>query len=153
MKSASEYGTYIRNLFINLASEGLLRRQVLPLNISIQPDNRRGKLFTRDPGFLYHDDAVLRVEEIFAIDSEGEVHREQYAYHYERPGGYYFRFEREHHAGDLIYKPEYHLHVLWWLPHFPSALLTLEETLDFIRVNFYSPHRQRLVGYSLTAEI
>jgi hypothetical protein len=97
--------------------------------------------------------AILKVEEWFAVDAQGAVRQERYAYHYERPGGYYFRFEREQDGEDLVYKPEHHLHVLWRLPHFPSAPLTLEETLDFIRVNFYGPHRQRLVSHSFVVHI
>ena len=153
MRSASDYGAHVRGLFINLVREGILRRQILPLEIHIYPDNRRGFLFTRSPGFVYNDGAILKVEERFAVDARGDVRRERYTYHYERPGGYYFRFEREEAGDDPVYKPEYHLHVLWRLPHFPSTPLTLEEALDFIRVNFYGPHRQRLVGHSLVVYI
>jgi len=85
MRSASDYGAHVRGLFINLVREGILRRQILPLEIHIYPDNRRG--------------------------------------------------------------------FLWRLPHFPSTPLTLEEALDFIRVNFYGPHQQRLVGHSLVVYI
>jgi len=87
------------------------------------------------------------------LDEQGIVLRERYSYHYERPGGYYFRFEREQHDGDQIYKPEHHLHICWRLPHFPAPPVTLPETLDFIRTNFYSLHRHRLVGQSLALEI
>ncbi|MFQ5594526.1 MAG: hypothetical protein ACE5HA_10290 [Anaerolineae bacterium] len=153
MKSASDYVTHVRGLFINLVREGVLRRQALPLETYISPDNRRGQLHTPDPGLLYNDRAILMMREEFVVEAEGKLRREQYAYHYERPGGYFFRFEREQHDGDLVYKPEYHLHVLWRLPHFPSAPLTLEETLDFIHVNFYGVHRQRLVGHSLEVQI
>lgn len=153
MSSASDYIAHIRSLFINLVRDGILRRQTLPLDMYIHPGNQKGYIFTDDPGFLYNDGAILRVEEVFVVGIGGGVHREQYAYHYERPGGYYFRIEREQHDGDLVYKPEYHLHVIWRLPHFPSAPLTLEETLDFIHINFYSSHRPRLVGHSLALEI
>ncbi len=153
MKSASDYGAYIRSLLINLVREGLLQRQTLPLQIEIQPDNQRGNLFTWEPGLLYSDGAVLRIEEAFHVDAGGHVHRERYTYHYERSDGYYFRFEREQHDGDLIYKPEYHLHVLWRLPHFPAPPVTLEDALNVIQTNFYGPHRQRLVGYTIDVEI
>ncbi|MFQ5858218.1 MAG: DUF6516 family protein [Anaerolineae bacterium] len=153
MRSASDYGAFVRGLFINLAREGVLRRQSLPLEVHVSSDNRSGFLFTHTPGFLYNDGATLKVEETFVVKTGGAVRRERYTYNYQRPGGYFFRFEREQHDGDLVYKPEYHLHVLWRLPHFPSMPLTLEETLDFIRVNFYGPHRQRLVGHSLEVQI
>jgi len=140
-------------LLVALVREGLLRRQPLPVELRSHPDGRSGNLFTSEPGLLYTDGAVLRIEESFTLDSQGEVQRERYAYHYERATGYYFRFEREQHRLDLVYKPEYHLHVLWRLPHFPAAPLRLEVVLDFIRVNFYGPHRPRLVGQSLAATI
>jgi len=153
MRSASDYVAYVRGLLIGLVREGLLRRQVFPLEVHIFPDNRRGYFFTRDPGLVYNDGAVLQIREAFVVQPKGAVHRERYAYHYERPGGYYFRFEREQDEQNRVYKPEYHLHVLWRLPHFPAAPVTLEEALDFIRVNFYGPHRQRLVGHSLVVHI
>ena len=182
MRSASDYGAHVRGLLVALVREGLLRRQTLPVELRSHPDGRSGNLFTSEPGLLYTDGAVLRIvahaaggatayenaggsvgdrpqqvifraEEAFTLDSQGEVQRERYAYHYERATGYYFRFEREQHREDLVYKPEYHLHVLWRLPHFPAAPLRLEDMLDFIRVNFYGPHRPRLVGQSLAVTI
>lgn len=153
MRLASGYGAHVRSLFINLTREGILQRQRLPLEIQIHEGNRSGYIFTHSPGFLYSDDATLKVEERFTVREQSGIDRERYSYHYQRPGGYYFRFEREQHDEDLIYKPEYHLHVLWRLPHFPAPPLTLEDVLDFIRTNFYSPHRQRLVGYTIDVEI
>lgn len=153
MSSASEYVAHVRSLLINQVRDGILRRQALPLEIRIGPDNRSGQLYTHDPGLLFNDGATLEVEEVFIAKAEGGVNRERYFYHYQRPGGYYFRFEREQHGDDLIYKPEYHLHVLWRLPHFPAPPLTLNDVLDFIRTNFYSPHRQRLVGHTIDVEI
>lgn len=149
MRSASDYGAYVRGLLVDLVREGILRRQVLPLELHIGPDGRSGYLFTAGPGLLYNDGAVLKVEEAFRLDAVGDVQRQRYAYQYERLGGYYFRFERESHDGDLVYKPECHLHVLWRLPHFPTASQGLKEILDLIRVNFYGSHRQRLVGQSI----
>lgn len=153
MRSASDYGAHVRGLLVALVRGGLLRRQTLPVELRSHPDGRSGNLFTSEPGLLYTDGAVLRIEEAFTLDSQGEVQRERYAYHYERATGYYFRFEREQHREDLVYKPEYHLHVFWRLPHFPAAPLRLEDMLDFIRVNFYGPHRPRLVGQSLAVTI
>ncbi len=153
MRYARDYGAHIRGLLNNLVREGILRRQALPLEIRVHSDNRSGYLVTPSPGLVYNDGAILRVEEVFVVDARGGVRRDRYAYHYERPGGYYFRFERERDSEDPVYKPEYHLHVLWRLPHFPSAPMTLEETLNFIRFNFYNSHRQRLVGHSLVVHI
>jgi hypothetical protein len=153
MKLASDYAASVRSLVIHLVRDNLLQHQPRPLYIYIESNNRSGRLITPGRGLLFNDDAYLRVEEFFVLDGQGNVSCEQYTYHYERPGGYYFRFEREQHDNDKLYKPEYHLHVLWRLPHFPSAPIALVETLNFIRVNFYSPHGQRLVGQSLAVHI
>lgn len=153
MKSASAYVATIRTLLIDLTREGLLQAQPQRLMVEIQPGNVRGRFVTPDVGLRYYDGATLRVEEQFAITDEGDVDRIRYAYHYERPGGYYFRFEREQHNDDLIYKPEHHLHVCWRLPHFPATPITLLEMLALIRVNFYTSHRHRLVGQSIAVQI
>ena len=153
MKSASAYVASIRSLLIGLTREGLLQTQPQRLIVQIQPGNLRGRLVTPDVGLRYYDGATLRVEEQFTIADEGDVDRIRYAYHYERPGGYYLRFEREQHDDDHIYKPEHHLHVCWRLPHFPSPPITLLETLAFIRINFYASHRHRLVGQTMVIQI
>ena len=153
MKSASAYVATIRSLLIDLTREGLLQAQPQRLMVEIQPGNVRGRFVTPDVGLHYYDGATLRVEEQFAITDEGNVDRIRYPYHYERPGGYYFRFEREQHNDDFIYKPENHLHVCWRLPHFPAPPISLIEMLALIRVNFYTSHRQRLVGQSIAVQI
>lgn len=152
MKSASAYVASIRSLLIGLTREGLLQAQPQRLIVEIQPGNLRGRLMTPDVGMHYYDGATLRVEEQFVITADGNVDRVRYAYHYERPG-YYFRFEREQHNDDHIYKPEHHLHVCWRLPHFPSPPMTLPEMLEFIHINFYASHRHRLVGQSMVIQI
>jgi len=73
----------------------------------------------------------------FTIE-EHEIDRLEYSYHYERPGGYFFRYEREE-TTDHIRKPEHHMHVILDLPHFVAPPVTLETILKMIAVNFYSP--------------
>ncbi|MEZ4868802.1 MAG: DUF6516 family protein [Caldilineaceae bacterium] len=153
MMSASAYVAGIRNLLIDLTRDGLIEAQPRLLVAEIQPGNMRGRFVTPGVGLHYFDGATLRIEENFLITENGNVDCIRYAYHYERPGGYYFRFEREQHDDDQLYKPEHHLHVCWRLPHFPAPPMTLTETLDFIRINFYSSHRQRLVGQTLACQI
>lgn len=153
MKSASDYAAHVRGRLNGLTTEGILTRQSRPIKIWIASGNNRGSITAYQPGLIYHDGAFLRIDEEFYFDAKGAFIRNNYTYHYERPGGYYLRFEREQHDEDKLYKPEHHLHVCWRLPHFPAPPITLLEALDFIRVNFYSPYRQRLVGQSLAIQI
>lgn len=151
---AKDYPAYVRSLVIAEVRDGILTRQPRPIEIQINQGNQNGTLFSNNPGLIFKDDAFLRVEEGFSVDGKGRIHTERYTYHYERPSGYYFRYEYEQHDGDHHYKPEYHLHVAWRLPHFPAAAMTLESILQLIRVNFYDDvHRQRLVGHSLADHI
>ncbi|MEM7126215.1 MAG: DUF6516 family protein [Chloroflexota bacterium] len=151
---ASDYTAYIRSLLIAQVRDGILVRQSRPIDIKTNRDNQGGSLLANNPGLIFKDDAILRVEERFRVGSDSRVLAERYAYHYERPSGYYFRYEYEHHDGDKHYKPEYHLHVGWRLPHFPATPMTLESILKLIRVNFYDDvHRERLVGQRLATHI
>lgn len=153
MSLASTYAAQIRSTITALTLTGILSRQPSPITIKIDPGNRSGTVIALRLGLLYHDHAFLRIEEKFYVDEQELVYRSRYTYHYERPGGYYLRFEREQHDEDKLYKPEHHLHVCWRLPHFPAPPVTLLETLDLIRINFYSPYRQRLVSQSLAIQI
>lgn len=151
---ASDYASHIRGIATDLVRQGMLTRQSRPITVHIDSGNTREFILADRPGLIYQDGAFLRISEEFQIDEHGGLQRKHYAYHYERAGGYYIRFEREQHEGDQLYKPEYHMHVCWRLPHFPSPSITLAELFDFINVNFYNPdHRQRLVGHHLAIEI
>jgi hypothetical protein len=68
VRSAGDYGAYVRSLLVTLVREGLLRRQTLPLELRLYPDGRSGNLFTPAPGLLYTDGVVLRIEELFTLD-------------------------------------------------------------------------------------
>jgi hypothetical protein len=153
MIRASDYASGIRGMIMQLTRAGILTRQSRPIDMQIESGNSGGFLRADRPGLVYQDGAFLRIDEEFLLDEQGVLFRKRYSYHYQRLGGYYLRFEREQHDGDRLYKPEHHLHVCWRLPHFPALLITLLETLDFIRINFYSPYRQRLVGQSLAIQI
>jgi hypothetical protein len=79
-----------------------------------------------------------------------EIQRLYYSYHYERPNGYFFRYEREE-STDLVRKPEYHMHVILDLPHFNAPPVNLETILQLIVVNFYSPgiYSRQIVGQEI----
>lgn len=151
---ASNYAADVRGMVTRFVREGVLARQSRPISIHVDSSNARGLILADRPGLIYQDGAFLRVDEAFHVDGDGKLQRSHYAYHYERPGGYYLRFEREQHDGDQLYKPEYHVHVCWRLPHIPALPITLAETLEFVHVNFYNAvHRQRLVGQTLNIQI
>jgi hypothetical protein len=98
---------------------------------------------------------VVRAKEPSLIQEEvrvvnGEIELLRYSYHYERPKGYFFRYEREGTA-DSIRKPEYHMHVILDLPHFNAPPVNLEIVLQIIVVNFYSPdvYSRQIVGQEI----
>jgi hypothetical protein len=87
-------------------------------------------------------------EEVRVVN--GEVKLLRYSYHYERPNGYFFRYEHED-TTDPIRKPEYHIHVILDLPHFNAPPVNLEIILRLIVVNFYSPdvYFRQIVGQEI----
>jgi hypothetical protein len=78
----------------------------------------------------------------------------RYSYHYERPNGYFFRYERED-TIDPLRKPEYHMHVILDLPHFVAPRVNLEIILKMIAVNFYSQdiYSRQIVGHAINLTV
>jgi len=92
--------------------------------------------------------AAIYLEEVRIINSEPKLLR--YSYHYERPNGYFFRYERED-TIDPIRKPEYHMHVVLNLPHFNAPPVDLEIVLKLLVANFYSPdvYSRQIIGQEI----
>jgi len=108
-----------------------------------------GNVFAQDPGLIFRDGARLRVyEKVHVVDNE--IHRIEYSYHYQRPNGYFFRYEREE-TIDLVRKPEYHLHVALNLPHYNAPPVDLGIILKLIVANFYSPdvYSRQIIGQEI----
>ena len=112
--------------------------------------NEGGIISARDPNLLiFRDGAKLKLyEEVRVVNNE--IHRLKYSYHYERPNGYFFRYEREE-TSDLIRKPEYHMHVVLNLPHFNAPPVDLEIIFKLIVANFYSPdvYSRQIIGQEI----
>ena len=91
-------------------------------------------------------------EKVQCIDKE--IQRQSYSYHYERPNGYFFRYEREK-TEDTIRKPEYHLHVVLDLPHFNAPPVDIEIALKLIAANFYSQniYSKQIIGKEINLVI
>ena len=96
---------------------------------------------------------MLRVQEEARLVN-GKIVLVRYSYHYERPGGYFFRYERED-TIDSVRKPEYHMHVILDLPHFVAPPVTLEIIFEMIAVNFYSPHvfSRQIIGQEIHSTV
>jgi len=149
--SYSKYRSYLRSLIADFG-----RRGILPVFQPLQfadfpgiPPEIGGVIKSPKEGLGFRDGAILRLYERVKIQN-GEVILEKYSYHYERPGGYFFRYEREQ-THDPIRKPEYHLHVILDLPHFVGPSVNLEIILNVIAANFYSEnayHRQ-IIGQEI----
>lgn len=144
----ADYKRHIRNLVTEYGRQGLLVGSTpvhfLPAQ-GIHP-NEGGAIRATEPSLKFKDGAILRLqEEVLVVN--GEVKLLRYSYHYERPNGYFFRYEREE-TSDLIRKPEYHLHVVLNLPHFNASPVDLEIILKLIVANFYSPevYSRKIIG-------
>ena len=93
-------------------------------------------------GLIFIDGAFLRFIEQVVIRDDGAVIREMYSYHYQRPDGYFFRYDKLIRPLDepiqRVLEPQRHLHVGQSSPRFPTHSTNLEEVLGLIKHNFYS---------------
>jgi hypothetical protein len=126
----SGYKKHIRAILAEHGRQGIISgaipMQFLPTEGI--PPNEGGVIRAKNPDLIFRDGARLKVyEEVRVINNE--VHRLNYSYHYERPNGYFFRYEREE-TTDLIRKPEYHMHVILNLPHFNAPRLIWKSFLN-----------------------
>ncbi len=92
-------------------------------------------------GLIFLDGAFLRFQEHVVMNRDASISRLSYSYHYQRPDGYYFRYDKlEHPFADPakhIIEPQRHLHVAQSAPRFPTHSTNLTEVLDLIKWNFY----------------
>jgi hypothetical protein len=147
----SDYKKHIRAILAEHGRQGIISGaipvQFLPAEgIS---SNEGGVIRAKNPDLVFRDGARLKVyEEVRVVNNE--IHRLYYSYHYERPNGYFFRYEREE-TTDLIRKPEYHMHVVLNLPHFNAPPVDLEIVLKLIVTNFYSPdiYSRQIIGQEI----
>jgi hypothetical protein len=143
----SDYKRQIRHLTTQYGIRGIIVGAV-PLVIKDDKDRQGGKIVIGHPGIQFKDGAHLIVRETVRTN-QITLECQSYTYHYERPSGYFFRYERES-TTDLVRKPEFHLHVMTDLPHYPSGAVTLEKVLEFIEINFYSTqHHRTVVGQEI----
>jgi hypothetical protein len=147
----AEYKAHIRAITIEYGRQGIL---VGPMPVKFFPvegipAKEGGSIFARDPALVFRDGAKLEIyEEVRVVNNE--IQRLEYSYHYERPNGYFFRYEREE-TSDLVRKPEYHMHVVLNLPHFNAPPVDLEIVLKLIVANFYSPgiYSRQIIGQEI----
>lgn len=93
-------------------------------------------------GLIFVDHAVLRFEERIVIERDGTILHVFYPYHYQRPNGWYFRYDKLESPFDdpakAIIEPQCHLHVAQDVPRFKTHTTHLAEILDLIKHNFYT---------------
>lgn len=92
-------------------------------------------------GLLFVDGAVLRFEERITIERDGTIRHVFYSYHYQRPSGWYFRYDKLESPFEgltkAIIEPQCHLHVAQDAPRFNTHTTNLAEVLNLIKHNFY----------------
>jgi len=147
----AEYKSHIRALMVEYGRQGILKstKPIRFVNAKGIPPHEGGVVVALDPRLSFRDGATLSVlEEVRVINSEPNLLR--YSYHYERPNGYFFHYEREE-TSDLIRKPEYHMPVVLNLPHFNASPVDLEIILKLIVANFYSPdvYSKQIIGQEI----
>jgi hypothetical protein len=147
----ADYKRHIRSLVVEYGRLGVLAGST-PLSFNTTkgiPAEVGGAIQATDSPLRFKDGAKLQVLEIVRV-MNGEIELPRYAYHYERPNGYFFRYERED-STDLIRKPEYHMHVILDLPHFPAPQVNLEIILQVITNNFYSQevYSRQIIGHEI----
>ncbi|HEY86176.1 MAG TPA: hypothetical protein G4N96_13815 [Chloroflexi bacterium] len=93
-------------------------------------------------GLIFIDGSSLRFQEYVIIQADGAVLRPLYSYHYQRPDGYYFRYDKLRRPFESpvkrIPEPQRHLQVTRPSPRFPTHSTHLAELLDLIKYNFYT---------------
>jgi hypothetical protein len=151
----AEYKKQIRALVVDYGRQGILTGPVPLLFLPSQgiPAEEGGVVRAKDPSLKFKDGAILLVqEEVRVVNRKIELLR--YSYHYERPNGYFFRYEREG-TTDPIRKPEYHMHVILDLPHFAAPPVNLEIVLKMIAANFYSQdiYSRQIVGHAINLTV
>lgn len=151
----AEYKSHIRGLVAEYGRQGILVGSI-PLVFAPSQgiaSEEGGVIRATTPPLRFRDNATLRVqEEVRATAANVELLR--YSYHYERPGGYFFRYEREQ-SEDLIRKPEYHMHAVLNLPHFNAPPVNLEIILALITSNFYAQevYSKQIIGQQVHLKV
>jgi len=147
----ADYKKFIRALVTEYGRKGILNGttpvKFLPAE-GISP-NDGGVIRAKNPDLIFRDGARLKVyEEVRVVNNE--IQCLYYSYHYERPNGYFFRYEREE-TIDPIRKPAYHMHVILDLPHFNAPPVNLETILQLIAANFYSLdiYSRQIIGHEI----
>ena len=147
----AEYKKHIRAIIAEYGRQGILVGPMASRFAPVRgvPEKEGGNILARDPALVFRDGARLKVYEKVQVIKK-EIYRFEYSYHYERPNGYFFRYEREE-TSDLIRKPEYHMHVVLNLPHFNAPSVNLEIILKLIVANFYSPevYSRQIIGQEI----
>jgi len=144
----NEYTSHIRAVLTEFGRRGLLVGR-MPVRFRLLKE--QGSIYTESP-LMFKDGASFELAEDIRV-SFHQMQVEAYKYHYRRVGGYFFRYEKEF-TEDDIWKPPEHLHVALNVPHFNAPMMTLEQVLRLIEVNFYQEGRKEsLVGKRLEVTI
>ena len=147
MKRFSNYASWLLGV---IDSSGIVRDRSAVARV--QKGRRRGWIMApTDSGFakssapamglIFLDGAFLRFQEHVMINRDASISRLGYSYHYQRPDGYYFRFDKLEqpvaYPAKRLIEPQRHLHVAQSAPRFPTHSTNLAEVLVLIKWNFY----------------
>jgi hypothetical protein len=107
-----------------------------------------GVILTHDEKPLkFSDNATLHFHEYVVVGENGDIHRSEYSFHYQRPrseGSFFFRYERDPaNAAEIIHE-ECHVHLnnIRYRDNelrFKTHSTSFAEVFDFIMKVFYNP--------------
>lgn len=142
MKILQDYFNYITGIVdkceIVVNRAALCRGEGKNSGEIMAPDRHRRYLGIIPDGLLFQDGALLNLQEEVQIQDDGTYALVKYNYHYQRPDGYFFRYDKVTPTrAAMCNEPERHLHANIEDIRFPTHCTNLEEILKTIQRNFY----------------
>ena len=148
MRSFSEYYSWLLGVIdrsgIVRDRSGMAKRPTGKFTGHIFAPTERGfaKPGASPMGLIFVDGAYMRFRENVRIGRRGGVERLAYSYHYQRPDGYYFRYDLRERPFEnpikCIIEPQRHVQVAQPAPRLPTHSTNLTELMDIIKYNFYA---------------
>jgi hypothetical protein len=126
-ESVREYHAYLRSI----VAQANLIEQSFAIQLKEYGKKKAPEIFVDGTKFIFQDRAFLRCYESLRME-KGVVIRERYAYHYERPDGFYFRYDKDPLRAQPIIHERLHLHVNAESPRFPTHETDFEQIFRFI---------------------
>ncbi|PJF24819.1 MAG: hypothetical protein CUN53_15925 [Phototrophicales bacterium] len=131
-RSFREYHAYLRSI----VSQATLTKLSFAIRVEESGKKSTAEIFVDGSRFVFDDGAALRCYELVRIEN-GVIIRDRYAYHYQRPDGFYFRYDNDPLRAQPNVHECLHLHVNAESPRFPTHETDFEQIFQFILAVYY----------------